>query len=364
LLCSRLIPFPGLLAVIVGHRPCIKPAHRPPLRLEVFMSSSADTSIPEKMKAEVIDRFGPPDVMHAAVIPVPNLDANDVLIRIATAGVGIWDPYLCAGVLDTGAPFPRVLGSDGAGTVAAVGSAVRRFRAGDSVYAWGFLNPKGGLFAEYAALPEDEVSPLPGTLSFEEAGAMAVDGLTALAGLDQLGIGPGDSLMILGASGGVGHLALQLAKRIGARVFALGSGEDGVSFARQLGADEAVEGHGSDVVTKARAFAPNGFDGALSLVAANVEELLGLVCQGGAIAYPNGVQPEPSQRPGIRVQAFDGYHGREALDRLTRLVSEEPLHVEVSRMYALDAAPQALRDVTKHHLGKFVVQVQRRFALG
>jgi NADPH:quinone reductase-like Zn-dependent oxidoreductase len=322
------------------------------------MSSSTDISIPKNMKAEVIDHFGPPDVMHAAVIPVPNLDANDVLIRVATAGVGIWDPYLCEGVLDTGAGFPRVFGSDGAGTVAAVGSAVRRFHAGDSVYAFGFLNPKGGFFAEYAAVPEDEVSPLPGTLSLEEAGAIAVDGLTALAGLDELGIGPGKSLMIVGASGGLGHLALQLAKRFGARVLAVASGEDGVSLARRLEADEALEGHRSDVATEARAFAPNGFDAALSLVAANVEELLGLVRQGGGIAYPNGVQPEPSQRPGIRVQAFDGYHGREALDRLNRLVSEGPLHVEVSRTYALDATPQALRDVKKHHLGKLAVRVQ------
>jgi NADPH:quinone reductase-like Zn-dependent oxidoreductase len=346
-----------LLAAIVGHRPCIEPPWIA-ARLEVVMSSSADTSIPANMKAEVIDHFGPPDVMHAAVIPLPNLDANDVLIRVATAGVGIWDPYLCAGVLDTGAGFPRVFGSDGAGTVAAVGSAVRRFRAGDSVYAWGFLNPKGGLFAEYAALPEDEVSLVPGTLSLEEAGAMAVDGLTALAGLDQLGIGPGKSLMIFGASGGVGHLALQLAKRFGARVFALASGEDGVSFVLRLGADEAVEGHRSDVATKARAFAPDGFDAALLLAAANVEELLGLVRQGGSIAYPNGVELELSSRPGIRVQTFDGYHGRDALDRLNRLVSEGPLHVEVSRTYALYATPQALRDVTKHHLGKLAVRVQ------
>lgn len=322
------------------------------------MSSSADTSIPANMKAEVIDHFGPPDVMHAAVIPVPDLDENDVLIRVATAGVGVWDPDLCAGELDTGSGFPRVLGSEGAGTVTAVGSAVRRFRAGDSVYAWGFLNPKGGLFAEYAALPEDEVSPVPDTLSLEEAGAFAVDGLTALAGLDQLGLAPGQTLVILGASGGVGHLALQLAKRFGARVLALASGEDGVSFALRLGADEAIEGHRPDVAAKARAFAPNGFDAALLLTGTRVEDLLGLVRQGGRIAHPNGIEPEPTPPPGVRVQAFDGYHGRNALDRLNRLVSEGPLHVEVSRTYTLDAAPQALRDVKRHHLGKLVVQVQ------
>jgi NADPH:quinone reductase-like Zn-dependent oxidoreductase len=309
------------------------------------------------MRAEVIDHFGPPDVMHAAVIPVPTLDENEVLIRVETAGVGVWDPELCAGEFDTGGGFPRVLGSDGAGTVAAVGSRVLRFRIGDCVYAWGFLNPKGGFYAEYVALPEDEVSPVPATLSSLEAGAMAVDGLTALAGLDRLGIKPGQTLMILGASGGVGHLALQLAKRLGARVFALASGDDGVSLARRLGADDAVEGHSLDIAAKARAFTPDGFDTALLLAGANVDELLGLVRQGGRVAYPNGVEPEPSPRSGIAVDAYDGYHGRDALDRLNRLVAAGPFHVEVSRAYALDGTPRALRDVKKHHLGKLAVRL-------
>ncbi|MGA7121467.1 MAG: alcohol dehydrogenase catalytic domain-containing protein, partial [Polyangiaceae bacterium] len=88
------------------------------------MSTFADVSRPTRMTAEVIDHFGPPDVMHPAVVPVPNLDENEVLIRVGTAGVGAWDPELCSGEFDTGGGFPRVLGSDGAGTVASVGSRV------------------------------------------------------------------------------------------------------------------------------------------------------------------------------------------------------------------------------------------------
>jgi NADPH:quinone reductase-like Zn-dependent oxidoreductase len=321
------------------------------------MSSSASASVPTKMKAEVIDHFGPPDVMHSAVIPVPELGDDEVLIQVATAGVGVWDPELCAGEFDIGGGFPRVLGSDGEGTVVAAGSSVRRLRVGDRVYAYGFLNPKGGFYAEYAAVPEDEVSPVPGTLSPHEAGALAVDGLTALAGLDGLQIGHDRTLVIVGASGGVGHLALQLAKRQGARVFAVASGEDGVAFVRRLGADDAIDGRAGDIAARLHGFAPDGLDAALFLTGARADEILGVVRQGGRVAYPNGVEPEPAPRSGITVRVYDGYHGHDAFERLGALVAAAPFHVEVSRTYALDDAPQALRDVGKHHLGKLALRV-------
>jgi NADPH:quinone reductase-like Zn-dependent oxidoreductase len=269
----------------------------------------------------------------------------------------VWDPELCAGEFDIGGGFPQVLGSDGAGTVVAVGSLVGRFRKGDRVYAWGFLNPKGGFYAEYAAVQQDEVALVPSTISPGEAGVLAIDGLTALAGLDVLQAGTGRTLVIVGASGGVGHLALQLAKRQGARVFAVASGGDGVSLVRRLGADDAAEGRDSELVARLRRFAPFGFDGALLLTGARADELLGVVREGGRVAYPNGVEPEPQGRSGITVQAFDGYHGRDALERLSVLVEVAPFHVEVSRTYALDEAPQALRDAGKHHLGKLAVQI-------
>jgi hypothetical protein len=81
------------------------------------------------------------------------------------------------------------------------------------------------------------------------------------------------------------------------------------------------------------------------------------VRQGGRIAYPNGVEPEPSPRPGITSEAYDGYHGRDALERLNGIVTAGPFQVVVSCTYALDDTPQALRDVKKHHLGKLAVHV-------
>jgi NADPH:quinone reductase-like Zn-dependent oxidoreductase len=324
---------------------------------EVVMST-ASTSVPQTMKAEVFDRFGrPEEVLRTATISVPQIGDDEILIDVRTAGVGVWDRELCEGDFGREAGLPRVLGSDGSGTVVAVGSKVRRFEVGDHVYAYGFMNPKGGFYAEYAAVPESEVSAVPDTLSLDEAGVLPVDGLTALAGLDTVKLERGQTLAIFGASGGVGHLAVEIAKRIGARVLAVASGADGVELARRLGADEAIEGRKSDTIARARAFAPDGFNAALVLAGAGAEELVSLVKQGGRVAYPNGVEPEPLDRFGITVQSYDGYHGRDALERLNRFVAMGPFHVEVSRMYALEETPRALVDVTRHHLGKLAVRV-------
>lgn len=321
-------------------------------------TSSTSISIPRTMKAEVIDRFGPPEeVMHTATIPVPAVGDDEILIAVCTAGVGVWDPELCEGEFGAEAGLPRVLGSDGSGTVVAAGSKAQRFAIGDRVYAYGFMNPKGGFYAEYTAVPEDEVSRVPDTLALDEAGAFAVDGLTALAGLDLVNLAPGATLLIFGASGGVGHLAVQLAKRLGLRELAAASGSDGVALARRLGADEAIDGHSDDLLRRARVFASDGVDSALVLAGERAEDLLGLVKQGGRVAYPNGVEPAPRARFGVTVQSYDGYHGRGALERLNGFAALGPLHVEVSRTYALDETPKALVDVTRHHVGKLAVRV-------
>lgn len=315
------------------------------------------TRLPEFMKAEVIDRYGDPEVMHTALVPVPQVGDDEVLIRVATAGVGVWDADLVArGFGDATPVFPQVLGSDGSGTVVACGPRVRRFAPGDLVYGWGFLNPKGGFYAEYAALPEDEVEPLPAALDLDHAGPLAIDALTALAGLDELSLGGDDTLMIVGASGGVGHMAVQLAKRIGsAWLLAIASGTDGADLARHLGADASLDGRDPAVALRARALVPLGVDAALVLAPASAQ-LLALVREGGRVAYPHGVVPVP-QRQGATVTAFDGYHGRDALDRLNALLARDSFHVEVSRVYALEQTPAALRDVKRHHLGKLAVKV-------
>ncbi|MEW5900062.1 MAG: NADP-dependent oxidoreductase [Acidobacteriota bacterium] len=316
-------------------------------------------SIPKTMKAAVIDRFGGPAVLHVASIPVPELDVSDVLIRVQTAGVGVWDPWLREGGSSVGR-FPLVLGTDGAGTVAACGSKVRRFKVGDRVYGFAFDNPRGGFYAEYAAVSEDEVAAIPANVRTDEAGALAASGLTALLGLEKLKARRDWALMILGASGGVGHVALQLAKRMGARLLAVASHGDGVDLAWRLGADRAVNGRRANVLEAVKSFAPDGLDAVLAF--ANSERLMEAMKQvknGGAIAYPNGLEPEPKGLRGVRIHAYDGLPSPEAYERLNGLIAEGPFRVEISRTYQLEEAAQAHRDILKHHLGKLALRIGR-----
>jgi NADPH2:quinone reductase len=165
------------------------------------------TAIPRTMRAVAISRFGGPEVFEVRMLPAPTPDANEVLIALHTAGVGGWDADIRGGGWpDSVDPnFPLVLGTDGSGNVAAVGSSIRRMRAGDAVYSYSWNNPKGGFYAEYVAVPADRVAPIPTALDLRHAGAISTTGLTALRGIDgALHLRSDQSLLIHGASGSEG----------------------------------------------------------------------------------------------------------------------------------------------------------------
>ena len=314
--------------------------------------------VPTTMKAAAIDRFGGPDVLHLHSLTVPAPKSDEVLIELDTAGIGVWDPFVREGELELGPrSFPLVLGNDGAGTVAAIGKNVKRFHVGDRVYAYSL---EGGFYAEYIAVKEDNVAPIPPGLNAEEAGALGADGITALRGLDdQLKLQTGETLMIFGASGGIGHIAVQLAKRIGAEVLAVASGKDGVELVRRLGADAAVDGHQNDLVADIRAFAPDGLDAALVLVnGRGLKEGLGFLKPGGRVAHPNGVEPVPEVPEGVKRLAYDGTPDRKAFERLNALIGSAPFHVELGRVYRLDEAERAHREIREHHLGKLALRLR------
>lgn len=314
-------------------------------------------SIPQQMKAAAFDKFGGPEVLHTEKLPVPRPGPKQLLVRVDAAGVGVWDPEIRSGALKLGGGgFPRVIGNDGAGEVAAVGAEATRFHVGDRVYSYSF---DGGFYAEYVAVDEDSVARIPPGLSAAEAGALGADGITALRGLDdQLRLTTGQSLLIYGASGGIGHIAVQLAKRMGVRVLAAASGRDGVALVHRLGADMAVDGKKDDVLYACRTFAPAGLDAALVLVSGKtLEPALSTVRSGGRIAHPNGVEPPPKAREGVSILAYDGTPSREAFERLNKLIGSGPFHVEVGKLYKLDDAAKAHREISKHHLGKLALKI-------
>lgn len=316
------------------------------------------------MRAVALDRFGGPETLKVQTVPIPELGADDILIHVEAAGVGAWDPFEREGgfveVLGRTPKFPYVLGTDGAGTVAAIGSKVKDFNEGDRVYAAELGNPKGGFYGEYAVVKADNASLIPGNLKIEQAAVLPSDGFTALKGLEEvLDLQPNESVMIFGASGGIGHIAVQLAKRLRARVFAVASGEDGVSFVKRLGADAAVDGHSDNVLEVARDFAPDGIDAALVTAGGDAtNRALSAIRADGRVAYPNGVMPEPKAPARVSVEAYDGEGGREAIDRLNELIEAGPFEVHVHEVFPLEEAAAAQAALEKHHLGKIALRVR------
>jgi len=317
----------------------------------------------QTMQAVALDKFGGPEALKIQNIPIPKIEPQEVLIRVEAAGVGAWDPFEREGrfveIMGTKPTFPYVLGTDGAGTIAAIGKDVNRFKEGDHVYAAALANPKGGFYAQYAAVNADNASPIPGNLTIEQAAVLPTDALTALTGLEKvLRLKAGDSLMVFGASGGIGHLALQLAKRLGANVFAIASGDDGVQLAKELGADIAVDGRGDNVLQAARKFAPNGLDAALVTAGGELtDEALLAIRQGGRIAYPHGVMPEPTAPDGVAIEAYDGENSAALIERLNGLIDSGPFEVHVDRTFRLEEASQAHKALDEHHLGKIALRV-------
>jgi len=194
------------------------------------------------MRAIVQDAYGHADVVRLARIPRPEAADNEVLVRVHAAGLdrGVWHvmtglPYLGRLAFGVRKPKEPVLGFDVAGTVVAVGSAVTRFSAGDEVFGFG-----KGAFAEYAVVREDKLARKPVNLSFEQAAVVPVSAVTALQGLDAGRVEQGQKVLIIGASGGVGSYAVQLAKAFGAQVTGVCSTAK-LDLVRSLGADHVID---------------------------------------------------------------------------------------------------------------------------
>ena len=196
------------------------------------------------MKAMVRDTYGPPDVLELRDIDIPEIAEDEVLVRVHAAGVGrdVWHvmmglPYpLRLAVYGLRAPKNPVIGSDVAGIVEDIGENVSRFQRGDEVFGIG-----EGSFAEYVCAREDKLAPKPVNLTFEQAAVVAIMGSTALQALRDHGkVRPGQEVLIIGASGGVGTYAVQIAKAYGAHVTGVCSTQK-VEMVRSIGADHVID---------------------------------------------------------------------------------------------------------------------------
>jgi NADPH:quinone reductase-like Zn-dependent oxidoreductase len=211
------------------------------------------------MKAIVQDTYGSMDVLELREIDRPVPTDNEVLVQVRAAGLhrGDWHvmtglPYMIRIVVPTlGLRRPKVpvRGMDVAGTVEAVGASVTRFQPGDAVFGW-----CDGSFAEYASAPQDQLAAKPDTLSFEQAAVVPISGFAALQGLRDVGeIQAGQRVLVIGAAGGVGSFAVQLAKAFGAQVTGVASTSQ-LELVRSIGADEVIDYTRQDVTDGARQF--------------------------------------------------------------------------------------------------------------
>lgn len=203
---------------------------------------------PQVMAAVVRDTYGSPaDVLRVAQVAVPAPGPEDVLVRVRAVGLNPADVFLATGrpaVLRaaTGLRRPRHpgCGQDVAGVVEAVGSAVTVVAPGDEVFGEAEVNRGSGTLAELAVVPASVLAPKPASLTFEEAAGLPMVGLTALRGVRVAGVGPGTRFLVNGASGGVGHLAVQLAVGLGAEVTGVCSGRNR-DLVRGLGAARVID---------------------------------------------------------------------------------------------------------------------------
>jgi NADPH2:quinone reductase len=215
------------------------------------------------MKAVWYDRQGPArEVFNYGEMPTPNAGQGEVRIKLEASGVNPSDTYRRGGSADP-MEYPRVIAnSDGAGVVDQVGPGAKRFKEGDRVWLYnGQRNGRAfGTAAEYIALDENLVTPLPANVSFAEGATLGVPGMTAWVCLFHAGPVKDQTVLVTGGAGAVGHYGVQLAKWGGARVITTVSSPQKAEIARAAGADLVIDYKKDDVVKRIREFAPQGVD--------------------------------------------------------------------------------------------------------
>ena len=315
----------------------------------------------DMMTAAAIDRFGPPSALTVHTRAVPTPGPREVLIAIDTAGVGTWDTSIRDGSWRKPGPpkFPIVPGVDGAGIVAATGARVRRLHVGDRVYAYEFGNAQGGFYAEFAAADARHVSRVPKGLRVRDAGAVAATGLTALQGIDALRLRSRETVLIFGATGAVGTIAVQIAAHRGAHVIATASGSAAARLAKRLGAHRVIDARRDDSIEQLRKFAPDGLDAVLALAGGSeLERCLDFVRPRGRVAHPNGIDPPPAARRSFRVRSYDAIASPQEFAKLNRHIANHRIRVPIAASYPLSRAAQAHRRLENGSVvGRIVLRI-------
>ncbi|WP_154792316.1 NADP-dependent oxidoreductase [Occultella kanbiaonis] len=307
------------------------------------------------MRAITYSRYGGPDVLELTEDhPMPLVGPDSVLIRVRAAAVNPVDWKAREGYLDSfvAAHFPVVPGWDVAGVVERLGLDTPDYAVGDEVY--GYVRTdviSGGTFAEYVAAPVRTLAHKPTSLTWEEAAGVPLAGLTALQLVRRTAVGPGRSVLVHAAAGGVGAFAVQIALARGAYVIGTASPANH-DFLRSLGAEPVAYGDG--LVERVRALAPEGVDVILDLVGGTLDDTPALLRAGGTI----GSITDAAARDTYGGQYVWARPDTTDLRELAELADSGALRVEVARVYPLEEAAAALVENQRGHTrGKLVIRV-------
>ncbi|WP_222432254.1 NADP-dependent oxidoreductase [Leekyejoonella antrihumi] len=294
------------------------------------------------------------NTVEPARVPVPQIGADELLVRIKAVGVGIHDSYF----LPSDAAYPFPAGIEAAGVVEAVGSQVEGRHLGERIAFVSSMQVKGGTWAEYAAVRADSmILPIPDGLDFVQAAAIPVAGSTALRAMCTLPpIPAGGSIFVAGASGAIGTFAIQLARLRGWRVAASASRRNH-DYLAALGATMIVDYHEASWPDRIRSWAPDGVDAALAVPPHTSTDSLTVVKNGGTVVTISGDKPTTERGVKVILPSF-GVDVSEGMRELFDQVGRGEIRLEIEHVYPFDQAPMALAKVqTRHARGKLVLSL-------
>ncbi len=312
------------------------------------------------MRAIAIDRFGGSEQMTLHDLPDPEVGPDSVLIAARAAGVNPVDFKIRAGNLEGAFPhhFPLILGWDVAGVVEAVGPAVRDFSPGDEVYAYCRKTEIAqGTYAESIAVPDVSVAHKPRQLSWVEAAAIPLAGLTARQALvDRMDVGPGQTVLVTAAAGGVGHLAVQLARSLGAEVFGTASAANH-EYVRSLGAAAVFDYTDDDVAAAVLERYPDGVDAAFDLYGGEtLDTARAAVRPGGQIT--SIADPDPAKGADVHGHYVFVRPDAIGLEDLATRADAGDLRPEIAQTFPLERAAEAHERLERGHVrGKLVLEI-------
>lgn len=310
------------------------------------------------MKAAQINDYGDPTAIHIQETPTPTIKENHVLVEVYASSLNPFDSKLRSGAMRQMIPltFPFTLGGDIAGVVTEVGAGVEGITVGDKVYGQAnALTGASGALAEYALTPANTIAKLPKNLDFSAAASLPLAGVSALQALtSHINLQAGQKILITGGAGGIGTIAIQIAKYLGAIVVATANSQD-ADLLQRLGADEIIDYKTTDIASL-----PHDFDAVLNNAGPEeANQALSILKPGGVVVSLTGVDEAKAASLGVRAVSQMTTVTTEALNALSKLIGEAIVTPQITQIYPFEQIVHAFQTKeSTHTTGKTVITIR------